>query len=1063
MSFLKRGGFLLSNLLDGKENLTFMTFQALPTLFKLTRIAYSQLVPQGTLIAARGEVHNIAEIVSMKPNGDLHLLPRLLLALTVSVVSIVPSFSQTGLTSRSTQARGTRPFSASANRLSMPPAQAAVSDSAQAEWVRYFSSGSLKGHAEGMAVTTDAQGNIYVTGNTEDAFSSYDYLTVKYDAMGVEQWSATYDGPAHGVDIAEAVAVDSTGNVYITGTSAGIESGYDFATVKYNASGQQRWVARYDGSGHAGDAGSSIAADGEGNVYVGGESAEVKSLVSNDFDIATIKYNSLGAEQWVNRYDGRAHWDDKLIGLALDRCGDIVVVGKSCDSLDGDSTAYSTELNGCIILKYAPAGDQRWAVDYRPADTISAYPLAFSVTDSGDVVVTGYVKNGTRWRWSPMPTKSLTAKFNAQGVLQWSSLYHNPQNQYARGTHIAMDHWGNSYIAGVLGLRYSPGVDSLFISKYDWNGQFQWASIVDRQEWGYLSIVGVASDPAGGVVLSSRASFYNPNLLGALLTIKYSPAGVEERRTRYDDPHLHNLTAPALTSDISGNLLIVGSSGGDQGSDLTLLKYTASGSQNWVRSKECTRSWDQVYATTVDDSNNVYVTGTSSMGGSASDIQTIKYTPTGVFQWVARYHGVPYLCMVPCAVKVDHEGNVYVLATGDSTDYYDPLFSLCITLKYNVSGQQQWAALYHGESRYESLFAVDLNLDRNGNAIVTGNGYDFYFPSQAQYVTFKYDHSGARLWAARHDTTGPAGATAVAVDDSNNTLVAGGFRIVKYDDAGNTRWAYPSFWSPFVAVALAVDHSGNVYFTQEGGTTTKLSSSGTQLWTVNFGGNAIALDAAANVLVRNAEGGIARFRSSGAQLWSLPIDDCIGSSLAVDSVGNTFISGTRSDGSSAEYQVRAFSPSGVQLWSTGFEDNGTSSWYQYPIAVSHGRDVFVGAGAQCGSSTIFKTIKYRQVATAVKDGENGTPTVFALEQNYPNPFNPTTTIRFSIPHVGTLHATSLRVYDLLGREVATLVNDQLSPGSYTTQWNAANVASGVYFYCLQSGGNALTKKLVIMK
>jgi hypothetical protein len=98
--------------------------------------------------------------------------------------------------------------------------------------------------------------------------------------------------------------------------------------------------------------------------------------------------------------------------------------------------------------------------------------------------------------------------------------------------------------------------------------------------------------------------------------------------------------------------------------------------------------------------------------------------------------------------------------------------------------------------------------------------------------------------------------------------------------------------------------------------------------------------------------------------------------------------------------------------------------------------------------------------TDVKDNDKIIPTRFALEQNYPNPFNPTTTITFS---VGSYSHTSIRVYDLLGREVATLVNEQKQAGTYTQQWNAANISSGIYFYCLQAGTFTETKKLILLK
>jgi hypothetical protein len=95
-------------------------------------------------------------------------------------------------------------------------------------------------------------------------------------------------------------------------------------------------------------------------------------------------------------------------------------------------------------------------------------------------------------------------------------------------------------------------------------------------------------------------------------------------------------------------------------------------------------------------------------------------------------------------------------------------------------------------------------------------------------------------------------------------------------------------------------------------------------------------------------------------------------------------------------------------------------------------------------------------------GGNGLPGHFALYQNYPNPFNPTTLIQYSLP-VGTRHAVSLRVYDLLGREVAVLVDEQKVPGSYSVAFNARGFASGVYFYRLRAGGFVETRKLILLR
>ena len=92
------------------------------------------------------------------------------------------------------------------------------------------------------------------------------------------------------------------------------------------------------------------------------------------------------------------------------------------------------------------------------------------------------------------------------------------------------------------------------------------------------------------------------------------------------------------------------------------------------------------------------------------------------------------------------------------------------------------------------------------------------------------------------------------------------------------------------------------------------------------------------------------------------------------------------------------------------------------------------------------------------------PKEYSLEQNYPNPFNPTTKIRYTIPsNVETRHGVSLRIYDILGNEVATLVNEQKEQGYYEVEFNASNIASGVYIYRLVAGKFISIKKMMILK
>jgi hypothetical protein len=103
--------------------------------------------------------------------------------------------------------------------------------------------------------------------------------------------------------------------------------------------------------------------------------------------------------------------------------------------------------------------------------------------------------------------------------------------------------------------------------------------------------------------------------------------------------------------------------------------------------------------------------------------------------------------------------------------------------------------------------------------------------------------------------------------------------------------------------------------------------------------------------------------------------------------------------------------------------------------------------------------KYNSTVS-VNNYSNTVPTVYSLSQNYPNPFNPVTRIRFGLPERSNV---SLRIYDMLGREISTLINGNLNAGSYETDWNGTNVSSGVYFYRLTTNNFTDTKRMILSK
>jgi hypothetical protein len=240
-------------------------------------------------------------------------------------------------------------------------------------WLRIYNHAANNNDvATGLAV--DQYGNAYVTGRSWDYVTQDDYLTIKYDANGNEVWIARHNGVADSADGANDVVVDSSGNVYIAGSSWFPGSGNDIVTIKYDVSGDTIWTRRYSGSGNSDDNPTKILADISGNVYVTGYSRETT------IDYCTIKYDSNGNQLWVRTYDGLSSNVDRAHAMAIDDSGNVYITGESINSgIDND---YAT-------IKYSSNGAQIWVAYYDgPANSHDrAYALALD--DNGYVYVTG--------------------------------------------------------------------------------------------------------------------------------------------------------------------------------------------------------------------------------------------------------------------------------------------------------------------------------------------------------------------------------------------------------------------------------------------------------------------------------------------------------------------------------------------------------------------------------------------------------------------------------------------------------------------------------------------------
>jgi len=260
------------------------------------------------------------------------------------------------------------------------------------------------GHYDDYAYATavDSNGNVFVTGESYGILSAQDYATIKYSSAGVPMWTNRYDGPVSNVDSAYALAVDSNGNVIVTGRSMGDTNTYeDYLTIKYSNAGVALWTNRYDGGANGSDFAYATAVDSNGNVFVTGDSY-------NDIsppDYATIKYSSAGVPLWTNRYDGGS--DDYAYAMAVDSSGNVIVTGMSY----GNFQDYAT-------IKYSSAGVVLWINRYTGPGYHSDQPSAVAVDSSDNVFVTGYTYGGTNTFYD-----YATIKYSSVGVPLWTNRY----------------------------------------------------------------------------------------------------------------------------------------------------------------------------------------------------------------------------------------------------------------------------------------------------------------------------------------------------------------------------------------------------------------------------------------------------------------------------------------------------------------------------------------------------------------------------------------------------------------------------------------------------------------
>ena len=233
------------------------------------------------------------------------------------------------------------------------------------------------------AAAVDSSGNLYITGTTNPgAEGAYDILVAKYNSSGVLQWQRNLGETS--VENAYAVASDSSGNVYISGNyyKAGVTSNWDIVVFKYNSSGVLQWQRALKGSDY--DNATSIAPDSSGNVYV---SASTRSQGSGGAEILLAKYNSSGVIQWQKLLGGTAN--DYPGGIAVDSSANVYLAGftySNFNSQSGDVLASKWDSSGNLLWQRTFGGTKELPSQYEPKDVANA----IAVDNSGNFYFAGW-------------------------------------------------------------------------------------------------------------------------------------------------------------------------------------------------------------------------------------------------------------------------------------------------------------------------------------------------------------------------------------------------------------------------------------------------------------------------------------------------------------------------------------------------------------------------------------------------------------------------------------------------------------------------------------------------
>jgi hypothetical protein len=430
--------------------------------------------------------------------------------------------------------------------LTIAVASSAAAQQVSQSWqFRYDGPAGLQDSAN--TVATDATGNLYVGGQTFLG-SDGDMWIAKYGPNGALQWSTTYAGTSVDDDNCTAIVVDSAGNVYAAGNSAGA-----IALLKYSPGGALQWVQRFQDGFWGWSSLAGMVIDGSGNIVLAGTTT---TSTSSPTDVIVLKYSSSGVLQWSSRYLTTGGLNESASAIGVDGIGNVYVTGTAY----GGATDYDM-----LLLKFSPTGTRLWERKY---DGPGGWDegVAIAVDAAGNAVVAGF----SQWFWA-------TVRWNTNGAQQWVAL--EPAGSWdVSPTGVALDAAGNVIVSGYQDVGREAYAYDFGVVKYSSAGAKQWAYSYDGPDSAIDVPTALAIDGNGNAYVVGYSTTDLQFTRADSVLIRLSPGGHEDWVQRYN-PSGSGLALPAgVALNAVGAISIVGSTLYEDGysDDVFAVRYEQS-------------------------------------------------------------------------------------------------------------------------------------------------------------------------------------------------------------------------------------------------------------------------------------------------------------------------------------------------------------------------------------------------------------------------------------------------------------------------------------------------------